>query len=101
MLVVKESNLAHLLVLDKGGSSSLTSLVARLTSLDTKALSTWRRIVLPVLSFTFVPRLGNYCDEMATRTAGGNAAFHNFHNDYAHIADPNERRRLALAEIDK
>lgn len=38
---------------------------------------------------------------MATRTAGGNAAFHNFHNDYAHIADPNERRRLALAEVDK
>ncbi|KAK5114360.1 acid phosphatase pho5 [Meristemomyces frigidus] len=38
---------------------------------------------------------------MATRTVGGNAAFHNFHNDYAHIADPNERRRLALAEIDK
>lgn len=38
---------------------------------------------------------------MATKTAGGNAAFHNFHNDYAHIADPNERRRLALAEIDK
>ncbi|EOD52934.1 putative phosphate:h+ symporter protein [Neofusicoccum parvum UCRNP2] len=35
------------------------------------------------------------------KTAGGNAAFHNFHNDYAHIADPNERRRLALAEIDK
>ncbi|KAF2663459.1 phosphate permease [Microthyrium microscopicum] len=34
-------------------------------------------------------------------TSGGNAAFHNFHNDYAHIADPNERRRLALAEIDK
>ncbi|GAB7353889.1 hypothetical protein MBLNU459_g4243t1 [Dothideomycetes sp. NU459] len=38
---------------------------------------------------------------MAAKTAGGNAAFHNFHNDYAHIADPNERRRLALAEIDK
>ena len=38
---------------------------------------------------------------MASRTAGGNAAFHNFHNDYTHIADPNERRRLALAEIDK
>jgi PHS family inorganic phosphate transporter-like MFS transporter len=38
---------------------------------------------------------------MATRTEGGNAAFHNFNNDYAHIADPNERRRLALAEIDK
>lgn len=35
------------------------------------------------------------------KTAGGNAAFHNFHNDYAHITDPNERRRLALAEIDK
>jgi len=38
---------------------------------------------------------------MATRTAGGNSAFHNFHNDYAHVVDPNERRRLALAEIDK
>ncbi|KAK8156502.1 major facilitator superfamily domain-containing protein [Phyllosticta citrichinensis] len=35
------------------------------------------------------------------KTAGGNSAFHNYHNDYAHIADPNERRRLALAEIDK
>ena len=38
---------------------------------------------------------------MAHKTTGGNAAFHNFNNDYAHIADPNERRRLALAEIDK
>lgn len=37
----------------------------------------------------------------ASKTAGGNAAFHNFHNDFAHIQDPNERRRLALAEIDK
>jgi PHS family inorganic phosphate transporter-like MFS transporter len=36
-----------------------------------------------------------------TKTSGGNAAFHNFHNDFAHIQDPNERRRLALAEIDK
>lgn len=35
------------------------------------------------------------------RTSGGNAAFHNFHNDYSHISDPNLRRRLALAEIDK
>ncbi|KAN0101456.1 putative inorganic phosphate transporter PHO84 [Hyaloscypha variabilis] len=35
------------------------------------------------------------------KTAGGNTAFHNFNNDFAHIADPNERRRLALAEIDK
>jgi PHS family inorganic phosphate transporter-like MFS transporter len=34
-------------------------------------------------------------------TASGNAAFHNFNNDFAHIQDPNERRRLALAEIDK
>lgn len=40
-------------------------------------------------------------EAMATKTAGGNAAFHNFHNDFAHIQDPNERRRLALAEIDK
>lgn len=36
-----------------------------------------------------------------TRTTGGNNAFHNFHNDFAHINDPNERRRLALAAIDK
>ncbi|KAK9447946.1 major facilitator superfamily domain-containing protein [Limtongia smithiae] len=35
-----------------------------------------------------------------TTTAGGNAAFHNFVNDFAHIQDPNERRRLALEKID-
>ncbi|KAL5331863.1 hypothetical protein ACEPPN_001402 [Leptodophora sp. 'Broadleaf-Isolate-01'] len=35
------------------------------------------------------------------RTIGGNAAFHNFHNDYSHVQDPNLRRRLALSEIDK
>ena len=38
---------------------------------------------------------------MATKTSGGNIAFHNYHNDFAHVQDPNERRRLALAEIDK
>ena len=38
---------------------------------------------------------------MASKTGGGNAAFKNFHNQFAHITDPNERRRLALAEIDK
>jgi hypothetical protein len=37
----------------------------------------------------------------ANKTAGGNNAFHNFNNDFAHITDVNERRRLALAEIDK
>ena len=37
---------------------------------------------------------------MAHKTAGGNSAFHNFHNDFADVEDPNERRRLALAEID-
>lgn len=37
----------------------------------------------------------------AVHTPGGNAAFHNFHNDFSHIIDPNRRRRLALAEIDK
>ncbi|CAK7568722.1 MAG: acid phosphatase pho5 [Sporothrix epigloea] len=37
----------------------------------------------------------------AQKTAGGNAAYHNFHNDFVHVQDPNERRRLALAEIDK
>ncbi len=35
------------------------------------------------------------------KTSGGNAAYHNFHNDFVHVQDPNERRRLALAEIDK
>ncbi|QNP95240.1 YALIA101S15e00716g1_1 [Yarrowia lipolytica] len=33
-------------------------------------------------------------------TEGGNAAFHNYVNDFAHIEDPNERRRLALEKID-
>ncbi|KAJ9138945.1 Phosphate permease [Pleurostoma richardsiae] len=37
----------------------------------------------------------------AHKTSGGNAAYHNFHNDFVHIQDPNERRRLALAEVDK
>lgn len=37
----------------------------------------------------------------ANKTKGGNSAFHNFNNDFAHIQDPNERRRKALAEIDK
>lgn len=34
------------------------------------------------------------------KTAGGNAAFHNYVNDFAHITDPYERRRLALEKID-
>lgn len=34
-------------------------------------------------------------------TVGGNAAFHNFINDFAHIEDPLERRRLALQKIDE
>ncbi|CCE62632.1 hypothetical protein TPHA_0C04830 [Tetrapisispora phaffii CBS 4417] len=33
-------------------------------------------------------------------TEGGNAAFHNFINDFAHVDDPLERRRLALEKID-
>lgn len=37
----------------------------------------------------------------ANTTSGGNSAFHNFNNDFAHITDANERRRLALAEIDR
>lgn len=37
----------------------------------------------------------------ANMTSGGNNAYHNFNNDFAHVQDPNERRRLALAEIDK
>ncbi|KAH8879195.1 phosphate/H+ symporter [Thozetella sp. PMI_491] len=35
------------------------------------------------------------------KTTGGNNAYHNFHNDFVHVQDPNERRRLALAEVDK
>jgi len=38
---------------------------------------------------------------MSGKTSGGNAAYTNFNNQFAHISDPNERRRLALAEIDK
>ena len=38
---------------------------------------------------------------IAAKTAGGNAAYHNFHNDFLHVSDLNERRRLALAEVDK
>ncbi|VEU23069.1 DEKNAAC104009 [Brettanomyces naardenensis] len=34
------------------------------------------------------------------KTSGGNAAFHNFVNDFADIDDPVERRRLALEKID-
>ncbi|KAA8650174.1 hypothetical protein EYZ11_008518 [Aspergillus tanneri] len=36
-----------------------------------------------------------------TSTSGGNAVFPNYNNDFGHIEDPNERRRRALAEIDK
>jgi MFS transporter, PHS family, inorganic phosphate transporter len=38
--------------------------------------------------------------QYANKTSGGNAVWHNTHNDFLHIQDPNERRRLALAEID-
>ncbi|KAI1325500.1 phosphate permease [Xylariaceae sp. FL0255] len=46
-------------------------------------------------------RITTMSEAPVAKTAGGNAAFHNFHNDFRHIQDPNERRRLALAEIDK
>ncbi|UKZ76216.1 acid phosphatase pho5 [Trichoderma virens FT-333] len=35
------------------------------------------------------------------KTSGGNSAYHNYNNDFLHVQDLNERRRLALAEIDK
>lgn len=35
------------------------------------------------------------------KTSGGNAAYTNFHNDFLHVKDVNERRRLALAEVDR
>lgn len=34
-----------------------------------------------------------------TRTIIGNSAYR--YDDFAHVLDPNERRRLTLAEIDK
>ncbi|GME68094.1 unnamed protein product [[Candida] boidinii] len=34
------------------------------------------------------------------KTEGGNAAFHNFINDFTDVTDPLERRRLALEKID-
>lgn len=34
-------------------------------------------------------------------TVGGNNAFHNYINDFAHVEDPLERRRLALEKIDE
>ncbi|GME90007.1 unnamed protein product [[Candida] boidinii] len=34
------------------------------------------------------------------KTDGGNAAFHNFINDFTDVEDPLERRRLALEKID-
>ncbi|KAL2135973.1 hypothetical protein VTI74DRAFT_6022 [Chaetomium olivicolor] len=37
----------------------------------------------------------------ATKTSGGNNAYHNFHNDFLHVKDVNERKRLALAEVDR
>ncbi|CCK71410.1 phosphate transporter PHO84 KNAG_0G03530 [Huiozyma naganishii CBS 8797] len=42
-------------------------------------------------------------DEIAQQnmTVGGNNAFHNYLNDFAHIEDPLERRRLALEKIDQ
>ncbi|CCH59136.1 hypothetical protein TBLA_0B02940 [Henningerozyma blattae CBS 6284] len=36
----------------------------------------------------------------ATLSAGGNAAYHNYLNDFADIEDPVKRRQLALQEID-
>ena len=35
------------------------------------------------------------------KTSGGNNAYHNYHNDFLHVQDPNEHRRLALAEVDR
>ncbi|PIG85391.1 phosphate:H+ symporter [Aspergillus arachidicola] len=37
---------------------------------------------------------------MTTMTSGGNSAFPNYDTNFAHIEDPNECRRLALAQID-
>ncbi|CCF55727.1 hypothetical protein KAFR_0A02910 [Kazachstania africana CBS 2517] len=39
-------------------------------------------------------------DPSTNLTEGGNAMFHNYINDFAHIDDPLQRRKLALQEID-
>ncbi|CAM9018413.1 hypothetical protein WICANDRAFT_61677 [Wickerhamomyces anomalus NRRL Y-366-8] len=39
--------------------------------------------------------------EVGIKTKGGNSAFHNYLNDFSHIDDPLERRRLALEKIDQ
>lgn len=43
----------------------------------------------------------NIPQQPVMKTSGGNAAYHNFNNDFLHVSDLNERRRLALAEVDK
>ncbi|PHH74957.1 hypothetical protein CDD80_2738 [Ophiocordyceps camponoti-rufipedis] len=43
----------------------------------------------------------NKASNKANKTTGGNSAYHNFHNDFIHVTDLNERRRLALAEVDR
>jgi MFS transporter, PHS family, inorganic phosphate transporter len=53
------------------------------------------------LSSWVLTRLSSTKMAAANTTSGGNSAYHNFNNDFAHIQDPNERRRLALAEVDK
>ncbi len=51
----------------------------------------------PASTMDYLP--GPAIPQAYARTYGGNAAFHNFHNDYSHIQDPNLRRRLALSEV--
>jgi len=36
----------------------------------------------------------------SSSSSGGNSAFPNLADDFSHVLDPNERRRIALAEID-
>jgi MFS transporter, PHS family, inorganic phosphate transporter len=39
--------------------------------------------------------------DIANTAGGGSSAFHDSKNDFLHIKDPNERRRLALEEVDQ
>lgn len=71
---------------------------------STKRFRPLARIVHLVSNWTSPQTIMNYLPEPAIslgRTRGGNAAFHNFNNDYSHITDANLRRRLALSEVDK
>jgi hypothetical protein len=51
------------------------------------------------LTFLVPARQSFTSPKMAVKTAGGNSAFHNTVNDFAHIEDPNERTQHHYIDI--